>query len=151
MTVNFKVKKYMTAEIESDIEPTYRDVGFVAWCAGRYDITTHLNEYHGQPDPYGTWDVYIESGRDYLVGKDTPMAWYLKTHTSPLRPWQKLAVLWVWQHPEHKLSIWNGKLSWVFQRRGELVEIGLPHHGEGGERHWGTRPPFTSRVLVNVD
>lgn len=35
-------------------------------------------------------------------------------------------------------------------KRGEYVEIGLPHHSHGGEKYWVSRTGKT-KVLINVD
>jgi hypothetical protein len=41
-------------------------------------------------------------------------------------------------------------LIYHIAKRGEYVEIGLPHHRHGGEKYWVSRNGKT-KVLINVD
>jgi hypothetical protein len=41
-------------------------------------------------------------------------------------------------------------LIYHIAKRGEYVEIGLPHHCHGGEKYWVSRNGKT-KVLINVD
>lgn len=109
-----------------------------------------------------TWEKLIESGKSYLVGKEVPTDKFVREHTSRLTTWQSFAALWVLENPTQQLIIETAdscrapRKSYAIRARafddanGPVVEIGLPHHGEGGERHWISRDCQT-RVLVNVD
>lgn len=102
-------------------------------------------------DEYGTWDACLEAGRSYLVGRDVPMATFVKTHTSTITSaWMKLAVKATMADDNLHLRLKGDRLEYVIYRRGEYIEIGLPYHDHGGERHWITRD-CKHRVLINVD
>jgi hypothetical protein len=109
------------------------------------------NEYHTMVDDrFRSWDACIESGKGYLVGSDVPTKDFLRSHTSRLCPWQKLAYLWAKQHPAEKMILDGKRYSWSIQARGEYVDFSLPHHDKGGEKGWISCDGRT-RVLVNVD
>ncbi|MDL1894871.1 hypothetical protein FBQ82_01225 [Anaerolineae bacterium CFX7] len=129
-----------------------------------YTVTTHENFYHTNASEWNqwTWEKLIQSGKSYLVGKDVSTKKFIREHTSRLTTWQSLAALWAIENPSQQLIVETS--DWVRAPRrcyvicarafadpnGAVVEIGLPHHDAGGERHWITRDCKT-RVLVNVD
>lgn len=124
-----------------------------AAAALEHRISETANEYFGKDsDRFNTWDAMIDSGRSYLVGGSVSMAVFLRDHTSNLSPWQTLTYEWCLAHPERKiiLETQNRRLYYTIYKRGEFVEIGLPHHGAGGEKHWVTRDG-KKKVLINVD
>lgn len=129
-----------------------------------YTLTTYENSYHTNASEWNqwTWEKLIESGKAYLVGKAVPTKKFIREHTSRLTTWQSLAGLWAIENPSQQLIVETS--DWVRAPRrcyvicaravgdpnGAVVEIGLPHHDAGGERHWISRDCKT-RVLVNVD
>jgi len=117
-----------------------------------YSVTTRDNEYARpeRKDDYTTWDAIIEAGRSYMVGSKTPMDEYLRSHSSNLTLWQRMAYDWCKANPNQRLVVENARYEYHVYLRGEFVEIGLPYHGQGGERHWVTRDG-KRKVLVNVD
>lgn len=118
-----------------------------------YTIREKDNEYRGGEDPeYGRWAQALESGRSYLVGDDVPMSEFLRRHTSALTTWQRQAYLWCLANPLRCLVLRSTapRREYEVRKRGDYVEIGLPHQDWGGERHWITRDG-KRKVLVNVD
>lgn len=112
--------------------------------------TDSLKEFLAD-DEYGTWDACLDAGRSYLVGDKVPMKDFLKNHTSSITAaWMKLAVRLAMADNDVSIRVRNNRMDYKIYRRGEYVEIGLPHHDYGGERHWITRD-CKRRVLVNVD
>jgi len=63
-----------------------------------------------------------------------------------------MAYRWCLGHPTLCLVFESRLQSRIYHimKHGEYVEIGLPFHDYGGEKHWITRDGKT-RVLVNVD
>lgn len=127
----------------------------VAWWmndTAPYRVRTRDNEYARpeRKDDYTTWDAIIEAGRNYMVGRETPMAEYLRSHSSNLTLWQRMAYDWCKANPNQRLVVENARYEYHVYLRGESVEIGLPFHDQGGERHWVTRDG-KRKVLVNVD
>jgi len=118
-----------------------------------YIVTQLSNEYpNGVDRLHGSWDAAVESGRSYLVGIETPMKEFLRRHTSSMSEWQKLAYDWCLANPNSRLVLKSAKPSFEYHayKRGEYVEIGLPHQEAGGEKHWISRDG-KRKVLVNVD
>ncbi len=129
-----------------------------------YTVAVAENPYYNDQHErkVWTWEKLIESAKSYLVGKDVPTKKFIREHTSRLTTWQSLAALWAIENPSQQLIIETS--DWVRaprrcyvicartfgDRNGGVVEIGLPHHDAGGERHWISRDCKT-RVLVNVD
>ncbi|OQY99635.1 MAG: hypothetical protein B6D41_01000 [Chloroflexi bacterium UTCFX4] len=129
-----------------------------------YTVTIYENSYHTNASEWNqwTWEKLIESGKSYLVGKDVPTNKFIREHTSRLTAWQSLAALWAIENPSQQLIVETS--DWVRAPRrcyvicarafgdpnDAVVEIGLPHHDAGGERHWISHDCKT-RVLVNVD
>jgi len=114
-------------------------------------VTTRqkTGDWYLNPGEYGKWDKMMDCGKSYMVG-DIPMSRYLKTHTSPLSGWQKLAYAFCLQNPTLILEIETKTHDWRVYQRGEYVEFALPHQSRGGERHYVSRNG-TSKVLVNED
>jgi hypothetical protein len=108
------------------------------------------SEWHLKPGEYGFWEKMMECGRSYMVGTGTPMKEYLRSHSSPLSKWQKLAYDWALQNPNSILEVETKTHDWQVYLRGEYVEFALPHQERGGEKHYVTRDGKTN-VLVNVD
>lgn len=111
------------------------------------------NQYPNGEDPrFGNWDEAVEAGRSYLVGNDTPLAAFLKRYSSEMNEWQKLAYAWVMANPGSRLVLKSTQPRREFHiyKRGEYVEIGLPHQDAGGEKHWISRDG-KRKVLVNQD
>lgn len=129
-----------------------------------YSVATAENPYYTDQSEWKewTWEKLIESGKSYLVGKEVPTAKFIREHTSRLTAWQSFAALWASENPTQQLTIETSTWSRALRRcyvicarafgdpNGTVVEIGLPHHDAGGERHWVTRD-CKNRVLVNVD
>ncbi|GGG86834.1 hypothetical protein [Edaphobacter dinghuensis] len=119
----------------------------------RYTVRQKDNEYAFGEDPkFGEWEKALNCGRSYLAGSDTPMKEFLRRHMSSLTNWQKHAYQWCLANPSRCLVLVSPQLKrhYVIKKRGEYVEIGLPHHEWGGERHWITKGG-SRKVLVNVD
>lgn len=117
-----------------------------------YVVRQKENHYANGLDPNGTWFKALESGRSYLAGSSTQMTEFIRRHSSRLIGWQRLAYQWCVANPSECLILNSKKLGRIYEikKRGEYVEIGLPHHTFGGERYWITRNGKT-KVLVNVD
>jgi hypothetical protein len=118
-----------------------------------YKISVYQNQYANKADDkYGAWDMSVEAGRSYLVGTETPLKDFLRRYTSTMTPWQKLAFAWCTANPASRLILQSErpKLEYHICRRGEYVEIGLPHQDAGGEKHWISRDGLR-KVLINVD
>ena len=118
-----------------------------------YMIAQQANEYRNGEDPhYGDWNRALEAGRNYLVGRDVSLTEFARTHRSSLNDWQRLAYQWCLANPSQALVLRarNGRLIYEIKKRGDYVEIGLPHHDHGGEKHWISRDGKT-KVLINVD
>jgi hypothetical protein len=118
-----------------------------------YTVRQKDNEYANGEDPkFGTWETVLDAGRSYLAGSDTPMPEFLRRHSSSLTTWQKQAYQWCLANPSRCLVFESRPLrrNYEIKKRGEYIEIGLPHHDWGGERHWVTRDG-KRKVLVNVD
>ena len=117
-----------------------------------FAVSTRPNQWVTREDKYGVWDISIDCGRSYLVGMDVPLHSFLSTHTTNLRPWQRVAFRWALANPEKclQLETFDRGLYWTVEKRSEYVEFGLPHQTQGGEKHWISRDGQT-RVLVNVD
>lgn len=122
-----------------------------AWLAARYSVSFRENWYATQTnDEYGAWDVSVEGGYSYLVGDRMTREQYLRTHSSSLSCWQEFAFEWCKLNPDQRLVVENNRYTYHVCVRGEYVEIGLPYHDHGGERHWITRDG-KRKLLVNVD
>jgi hypothetical protein len=149
--------RYITSKRHSwifiDEENTIRTLHRL-FARGTY-ITTARNPYADVVDEFDTFESNVEAGKNYLVGRDVATEDFLKTHTSSCSDWQVLAHAWALAHPESMLIIETAgrrKFSWQVYKRGNYVEFGLPHHGEGGEKHYVSRADKpTRKVLVNVD
>lgn len=127
----------------TDIWATFRVQVFVS-------RKTKTSEWHLKPGEFGFWDKIIECGRSYMVGTATSMKEYLRSHSSPLSRWQKLAYSWALQNPDSILEVDTKTHHWRVYLRGEYVEFALPHQSYGGEKHYVTRDGKTN-FLVNVD
>lgn len=112
-------------------------------------LSEHWLEYLKR-DEYGTWDKAIEAGKSYMVGSDVPTPEFLRKSRSSLTGWMKMAYRWVLMNPDHKLNVSGKRLEYCVSKRGEYVDIALPHHDKGGEKNWITRDGRT-KILVNVD
>jgi hypothetical protein len=121
----------------------YRDI---STCPNQY-ATADWKENHGE---YDTWAASLQIGRSYLVGSKVPMCQFISNHKSRMPDWQQIAYLWCLANPHKKLLVQNGRKDWSIGVRGEYVELGLPHHDAGGERHWISQDGRT-KILVNVD
>lgn len=109
------------------------------------------NEYaRMEKDEFKSWDAVVDAGRRYLVGETMPMEAFLKSYTSPLTAWQKLAYRWALENPADVLCIDNARFEWRVKVRGEYVEFGLPHQDFGGERHYVSLDG-KKKVLINID
>ena len=118
-----------------------------------YIVIQQENEYrNGEDLHYGDWNSALEAGRNYLVGRDVSLTEFVRTHRSSLNDWQRLAYQWCLANPSQALVLRarNGRLIYEIKKRGDYVEIGLPHHDHGGEKHWISRDGRT-KVLINVD
>ena len=118
-----------------------------------YGISQKENEYrNGEDLTYGSWDVAVESGRSYLVGSSLSLKEFIRKHSSALTRWQRMAYAWCIANPDQCLVLNSRPLRRIYEikKRGEYVEIGLPHHEHGGEKHWISRDGKT-KTLVNVD
>jgi hypothetical protein len=125
------------------------------WAAGgRYDFTVKPNDHAAttdKPDRWATFEASAASGKSYLVGDNLTMAQYLKRYASALSPWLRLAYQWALENPTQMLIADNHKSrEYYIARRGDYVEISLPHHDMGGEKTWISRDGET-RLLINED
>jgi hypothetical protein len=106
---------------------------------------------------YYEFDTVIEAGKSYMVGSDVATADYLKSHRSYMDPngWMAAAVAYAFANPDKKLIIeghGSRPLHYQVYKRGNFVEVALPHHGQGGERHWAvSEDKPRRRILINVD
>jgi hypothetical protein len=152
-----RIKRSLSPELETSFPtlPLGDQVSVLRAMVGRhYSIWNSGNEYHGRPpSEYDQFQRALECGKSYLVGDTWTMAAYKAAYRSATTYWQRLACLICWGHPETRLNleIEFPKLIYAIYRRGEYVEIGLPHQEHGGEKHWDTIQPFKSKFLVNVD
>lgn len=99
-----------------------------------------------------------DAGRSYMVGTEVSVENYRKTHTSYILSghWMEAAVEWAFNNPTEvlKVKLISAKsFTYNIQARGpDAVEIGLPYHGEGGEKHWLVHTLHRRRkLLINVD
>lgn len=118
-----------------------------------YMVIQQDNEYQdGEDLRYGDWHRALEAGRNYLVRRDVSLTEFVRRHRSSLNEWQRLAYQWCLANPSQALVLRarNGRLIYEIKKRGDYVEIGLPHHDHGGEKHWISRDGKT-KVLINVD
>ena len=119
----------------------------------RYKVSQKENEYESGEDPkHGNWEVALESGRSYLVGSGVSLREFVRKHSSALSGWQRVAYAWCVANPDQCLVLNSRSPRRIYEikKRGEYVEIGLPHHEHGGEKHWISRDGKT-KTLVNVD
>lgn len=112
--------------------------------------STPKTEWYQNQTEYWFWDRTIEAGKSYMVGDKISMTKFLKSHSSPLCAWQKLAYQWAIENPDQILHVENRTHEWRVFLHGEYVEFELPYHEKGGERNYVTRSGKT-KVLVNVD
>lgn len=110
-----------------------------------YFPTIATNYYHEKPQHAGNWNENIESGKNYMVGRETPMSKFLADYRRPMSRWQKLAYAWAIENPDKMLILENDRYCWQVYKRGDFVEFGLPHHGKGGEKHWMSR---TGKTMI---
>ena len=118
-----------------------------------YTVEQRTNPYpNGEDANFGTWEKALDIGRSYLVGSSVPIGEFLRVHTSSLNEWQRTAYDWCIANPSRLLVLTSTKPSLIYHicKRGEYVEIGLPHHSHGGEKYWVSRTGKT-KVLINVD
>lgn len=118
-----------------------------------YRVVQKVNPYASRGnDDYGAWTNALEAGRSYLVGSSAPMKQFLRTYTSSMIAWQRQAFVWCMANPTQQLVLTAQVQTLIYHimRRGEYVEIGLPHQDHGGEKHWISLNGRT-KVLVNVD
>jgi hypothetical protein len=80
------------------------------------------------------------------------MAEFQRVYTSSLNEWQRLALKWCMANPSRMLILTSTRPRLIYHiaKRGEYVEIGLPHHCHGGEKYWVSRNGKT-KVLINID
>lgn len=116
--------------------------------------TYHENEYEkpGRPetDEYRTWIKALEAGRSYMVGSQVSMDCFVKSHKTPVQKWMREIIKHCFDNPKECVKLNTHRLMYVFRRRGEYVEFGLPHQDHGGEKYWITKDNKT-KILVNVD
>jgi len=135
---------------EGDEGPTVT-LADVRSAVGRgWRVSTYDNWEPPENDPHAEWDEALRAGRDYMVGSDVPLDEYVKRYRSPMRRWQQVAYEWARKHPNRMLIVVNASNSWEVYKRGDYVELGLPHHDAGGERHYISRDGKT-KVRVNQD
>jgi hypothetical protein len=113
-------------------------------------VIVYDNYYATHQSQQYTWDESIAAGKSYLVGNGVPTAEFLRTHRSPLNPWQRLAYQWALENPTKRLVVISSRHEWHIYKRGEYVEFGLPYQDRGGERHYISNNGKT-KILVNVD
>ena len=155
--MSHRFRRHLAPNLEASFPtlPLDDQLGLLRDMVGRrYSMSVGTNEYHGKPpSEYDSFQRALECGKSYLVGDTWTMAAFKASHRSSPTYWQRLACIICWAHPEVKLNleIEFPKLIYAIYRRGEYVEIGLPHQEHGGEKHWDTIQPFKSKFLVNVD
>lgn len=120
---------------------------------GAYCLTTD-NEYAKPQWADDTFEKTLVAGRSYLANSDMPMDDFIKSHRSyiPEFHWLRYAVEWAFANPDSCLKVETLKLSYRVCKRGDCVEIGLPHHDRGGEKHWVvSEDKPRCKILINVD
>ena len=125
---------------------------------GTVFVTTAENRDLKAPgDDYYEWDAIVEAGKSYMVGSDVPTDSFLKSHSSyiPADHWLAFAVDWAFKNPPQRLIVPKPSgqpLHYEVYKRGDYVEIALPHHGQGGEKHWAVHADSPrKKLLINVD
>jgi len=121
---------------------------------GYQSMITGDNEYAKPNWADDTFDSLAECGRSYLVGNDVSMADYQKSKSTyiPKHHWLEYAVAWAFENPDSCLKVQLTRYNYRISKRGDTVEIGLPDHGRGGERHWIVYPDnHRKKLLINVD
>jgi len=107
-------------------------------------------DWYLTPGQFGKWDIMMECGRSYMADDGCSMSQYLKSHTSSLSEWQKLAYTYCKENPKMILEVTTRTHFWRVFQHGEYVEFALPHQTKGGEKHYVSRNGKT-KVLVNED
>lgn len=118
-----------------------------------YTVRETYNHFRNGEDPdYGSWLKAVESGRSYMVGASAPLARYVHTHSSSLTTWQSHAFQWCCANPSRCLVFTSRVPRRIYEirKRGEYVEIVLPHYDAGGEKLWITRDG-KRKLLIVVD
>jgi len=121
---------------------------------GHQSMTIVENHYTEPQWAENTFDSLAESGRSYMVGTSVSMANYKKSHSSyiPKDHWLVQAVEWAFENSSLRLKVQTTNNDYEIAKRGDTVEIALPHHGRGGEKHWIVYPNnYRKKLLVNVD
>lgn len=111
------------------------------------------NWYIGGVDEiYGAFDKALASGKSYLFGKDFSSFEYISKCTKPIPVYLRNVVLLAFNNPSEEYRVVNVKRTrdYTIRKRGEYVDISLPHHSAGGEKSWITKD-CKKMVLVNVD
>lgn len=123
------------------------------WTGG-YHFKVKDNPYLGEgweKDDWATFEAAAAGGKDYLVGERLTMPEYLKKHSSALTGWLQLAYRWAQENPTQMLVADNRtSREYHIVKRGDHVEISLPHQDMGGEKAWISRDGRT-RLLINED
>ena len=117
---------------------------------------SELEHYEKQNETYGSWDDVIEAGKSYIGNWNDDTKKFIKTHSSSLSDWQKLAMEWMSQNRTKFIIIETlaGKRNFLWRVVGwrEYVDFGLPYHELGGEKNYVVKwEKPGSKVLVNVD
>jgi hypothetical protein len=113
-----------------------------------YSVEQRINPYpNGEDADYGTWEKALDVGHSYLVGAAVSMPELQRVYTSSLNEWQRLAFEWCMANPSRMLVLASTRPRLIYHiaKRGEYIEIGLPHHCHGGEKYWSAamaRPRF---------
>lgn len=97
-----------------------------------------------------TWDQMIESGRNYMVGREVPISEYVKANSSRLIGWFRLAYHWAKAYSLYTLAIETARRDWEISAENDWVVIKLPYHDKGGEYTWISRDGI-HKVLIDVD
>jgi len=114
-----------------------------------------LSYYPTQCENYGKWHDIVEAGKNYMVGSTRETKGFLKSHSSGLSDWQRLAMEYLEKNPKKYLTIeTRGRrpFSWRVIPYPEFVDFALPYHGQGGEKNYVVKwTRQTRKILVNVD
>ena len=110
--------------------------------------TDKKGRWYLDPGEFAYWSRTIEAGKSYLVGDSWSMCRFLKSYSSPLSRWQRMAYDFAIQNPKIVLHVETYRHEWRVYLRGEYVEFRLPSQEKGGEKSYVTR---TGKTKVQVD
>ena len=105
-----------------------------------FTISILYNSYFKLIDQWCKFEEALKSGLDYLG----------RQPKSKVNPMLKPFVDYCFKNPDIRICIETKNRDYEIYKRGEFVNISLPHHCRGGEKDWITKDGIT-QYLVNVD